>query len=141
MSTTALAGNRPILLLDTNACIGLLRGRAPELQARLAQIDSAEYVVSVVVLAELLVGVAKAREPARAAAQVGELVDALHVVDFTPNCAREYADIRAHLEARGEKIGELDTLIAATARRIGATVITRNLREFSRVPGLTVEPW
>jgi predicted nucleic acid-binding protein len=49
--------------------------------------------------------------------------------------------IRHDLEARGQGIGPLDTLIAAQARRLGATVVTRNLREFQRVPGLLVENW
>ena len=45
------------------------------------------------------------------------------------------------LESRGVGIGPMDTLIAAQALRLGATVITRNVREFGRVPGLKVENW
>ena len=49
----------------------------------------------------------------------------------------DYAD----LEPRGMKIGPLDTLIAAHARSLDAVLVTDNVREFSRVPGLTVENW
>jgi predicted nucleic acid-binding protein len=52
-----------------------------------------------------------------------------------------YAAIRHDLEAQGAGIGPMDTLIAAQALRLGATIVTRNVREFSRVPGLRVENW
>ncbi len=56
-------------------------------------------------------------------------------------CAKHYEIIRAYLQRRGETIGANDFLIAATALAHGATVITRNLIEFQRVPGLRVEGW
>lgn len=55
--------------------------------------------------------------------------------------ARRYAAIRLHLESRGYGIGPFDTLIAAQTLRLKATMVTRNTREFSRVPGLAVENW
>jgi tRNA(fMet)-specific endonuclease VapC len=55
--------------------------------------------------------------------------------------ARAAGEIRAWLETRGQPIGPCDTLIAAQARRRGATLVTLNVREFERVPGLSVEDW
>jgi tRNA(fMet)-specific endonuclease VapC len=55
--------------------------------------------------------------------------------------AREAGEIRAFLEARGQPIGPCDILIAAQARRRGARLVTLNIREFERVPGLGVEDW
>jgi len=55
--------------------------------------------------------------------------------------ASEAGEIRAALEMRGEPIGPYDTLIAAQARRRGATLVTLNVREFERVPGLQVTDW
>ena len=54
---------------------------------------------------------------------------------------RSFREIRAFLEARGQPIGPCDTLIAAQARRRGATLVTLNTREFARVPRLSVEDW
>ena len=52
-----------------------------------------------------------------------------------------YVAIRTHLEARGTPISEADLWIAATARAAGATVVTNNAREFSRVPDLMIADW
>ena len=60
---------------------------------------------------------------------------------FDIDDAREAGEIRALLEARGQPIGPCDTLIAAQARRRGATLVTLNVREFERVPSLSVEDW
>lgn len=60
---------------------------------------------------------------------------------FTRDDSTHYAAIRHDLESRGEGIGPMDTLIAAQALRLGATVVTRNVREFGRIQGLKVIDW
>jgi tRNA(fMet)-specific endonuclease VapC len=69
------------------------------------------------------------------------LVASLPVEPFTREDAAAYARLRSALEKRGQGIGPLDTLIAAQALRLGATIVTHNVREFSRVPGLRCEDW
>jgi len=63
------------------------------------------------------------------------------VEPFTRDDSTHYAAIRHDLESRGEGIGPMDTLIAAQALRLGATVVTRNVREFGRIQGLKVIDW
>ena len=63
------------------------------------------------------------------------------IVPFDSSAAREYATIRAQLESKGQLIGPNDMLIAATARSRNAILVTRNTREFKRVPGLKLEEW
>ena len=53
----------------------------------------------------------------------------------------EYGKIRAELQRTGKPIGPNDTLIAAHARSIGATIVTNNIQEFNRVQSLQVESW
>ncbi len=65
----------------------------------------------------------------------------LPVLAFDDACAEQAAVTRATLEAQGCLIGPTDTLIAATALRHGLALVTRNVREFSRVPGLRVVNW
>ena len=60
---------------------------------------------------------------------------------FDTAAAEHYADLRAHLERAGTMIGSNDLFIAAHARSLDATLITDNIREFSRVPNLRVENW
>ena len=63
------------------------------------------------------------------------------VLPFESEDAAHAGDIRAHLESKGTPIGPYDCLIAAQARRRGATLVTANRREFERVPGLMVADW
>jgi tRNA(fMet)-specific endonuclease VapC len=63
------------------------------------------------------------------------------VLPFAGEAAEEYAEIRLQLERVGRPIGERDLLIAATAKSRRLTVVTHNVREFARVPGLNVEDW
>ena len=73
---------------------------------------------------------------------MSEVLDAMDVLrTFPPDIAQHYAFIRCDLEARGLPIGPNDLLIAAHARAAALTLVTGNVREFARVPGLAVENW
>ena len=65
----------------------------------------------------------------------------LPIADFDYAAAEAYGRIRAHLERGGAPVGPLDTLIAAHAASMDAILVTNNVGEFSRVPGLCVEDW
>jgi len=129
-----------LYLPDTNAISAYMRGSNAALVARTQQaFVRDELRLSVVVLAEREFGVLKGGAAQRKKLQALEAL--LPVEPFTREDARRYAGIRLHLETRGQGIGPFDTLIAAQALRLGATVVTRNVREFSRVPGLAVVNW
>lgn len=128
-----------IYLPDTNALSAYMRGTDEALVAKM-QAVFAELALSVIVLAEREFGVTKGTH-ARARIVLGELAQTLPVIEFTREDCSHYAAIRHDLEARGQGIGPMDTLLAAQAVRVGATLITRNVREFRRVPGLKVEDW
>jgi tRNA(fMet)-specific endonuclease VapC len=70
---------------------------------------------------------------------LAEFLLTLDVVAFDESAASHSGDIRSHLEKRGDIIGSMDLLIAAHARSLSLTLITNNLREFQRVPGLRAE--
>ena len=72
---------------------------------------------------------------------LARLVQTVEVLDFDVEAADHAARIRVELEALGTPISSADLLIAATARRHGCTLVTHNMREFARVPELTVEDW
>ncbi|MEO6872844.1 MAG: type II toxin-antitoxin system VapC family toxin [Chthoniobacterales bacterium] len=126
----------PAYLLDSSVCVLLLRGRTgvAELPA------PPEAGISAIVAAELWAGAVKAKR-ARAVAALEQLLDFFPVLDFTANATRVYGEIRADLEQRGQSIGPLDLLIAAQARSLEATLVTRNARDFKRVNGLKVQAW
>lgn len=83
--------------------------------------------------------IAKTEDLLRKSAMVRRVLAHFSIVDFVEAAALEVGDIRGHLESRGVAIGPVDTLIAGHARGPGAALITDNLTEPSRVPGLSVE--
>jgi tRNA(fMet)-specific endonuclease VapC len=73
--------------------------------------------------------------------QIETLLEAHDIIEITENVAEHYARIRADLERHGVIIGANDLWIAATALAHGATLVSANTGEFSRVPGLALEDW
>lgn len=131
-----------MLALDTNTISYYFRGDAqvvPHLQA----LPPAELGVPAIVEYELRYGLLRLPPEAAALRQVAltQLLRPMQMLPFDSECALHAARIRVALEAAGTPIGPHDTLIAATALRYGATLVTRNEREFSRVPGLHWVNW
>jgi len=130
--------------LDTNVAIALLNNSAQQVRARF---DAARAVtalgMSVIVYHELMYGAANSERKQANQDKVAVFMAGgnLTIFAFAEEDAREAADIRAHLKRQGEPIGPYDVLIAAQARRTGATLVTANTREFERVPGLIVIDW
>jgi tRNA(fMet)-specific endonuclease VapC len=109
-----------------------------------AAIASGELRLSVIVLAELEFGAQKAVRTlgtTHFAERLELLKQAFRVDPIGPGFPRAYAIVRDTLESHGQKIGDRDTIIAAHALSLGAIVISRNMGEFTRVPGLKVENW
>jgi tRNA(fMet)-specific endonuclease VapC len=128
-------------LLDTNVCIDVARLRSPKLQARFAKLRPGEALLSVITFGELQFGAAKSQHSAAARATLQELASLIPVQPLPIDAGAEYGRIRAHLEARGEPIGGNDLWIAAHARVAGLILITNNVGELARVPGLKLQNW
>ena len=128
-------------LLDTNACIRILNADAGPLVERLRAEHPSHIRISSVTKAELLYG---ARHGTRIESNLKRLERFFALIvslPFDDPCAEHFGIIRADLAARGEPIGPYDMQIAATARAHDLTLVTHNVREFSRVPGLRLEDW
>ncbi len=130
-----------MLLLDTCVCIEFLRGSMPGVLKALRSHDPREIMVPAVVEAELRLGALKSAKPQENLLKTELFLDPFERATFDSRCAEEYASIRAEFETRGKTIGPNDLMIAATAKAHGATLVTNNVREFERVPGLKVESW
>lgn len=127
-------------LLDTNTCVYAIKLR-PSVIDRLRSLSPDDLGVSAVTLAELRFGARKSSRPARTRASVDAFLRPFEVLVFDRDSAEAYAEIRLDLERAGRPIGERDLLIASIARSRSLTVVTHNLGEFKRVPGLRVEDW
>jgi len=128
-------------LLDTNILIFLLRGMRPALRQRLAGFAPGKLSVSVCTVAELVHGCHKSSDPRRNYLALLQFLLPYRILDWKNRDVESYALIRAGLEKMGTPIGTIDTFIAAQARSRGLTLITNNVREFARVPGITIEDW
>ncbi len=126
--------------LDTNTVIHFFQGKG-RVAERLLRTPPREVALPAVVVYELEVGTAKMEAPDKRRQRLDELVAATTVLPFGLEEARIGARIRASLELAGMKIGPLDTLIAATALRHNATLVTHNVDEFERVKGLAARDW
>jgi tRNA(fMet)-specific endonuclease VapC len=129
-----------MFVLDTNTLIYFFRGEG-RVADRLLATSPADIAVPTVVLYELETGIARSNSPAKRRAQLEQLLRVVSLLPFGAEEVRAAATIRAALEQQGTPIGPMDTLIAATALAARGVLITRNIREFQRVPGLAVEDW
>jgi tRNA(fMet)-specific endonuclease VapC len=128
-------------LLDTSVCVPLVNGTDRALAKRVLRSDPRTLVLCSVVKAELHFG---ARHSTRVAENVDRLerfCAAFQSLPFDDDAAEQYGQIRSSLQRAGNPIGANDLMIASTALATSSTLVTRNVKEFTRVPGLAVERW
>ena len=133
-----------MICLDTNIAIYVINRRIPSVRLRLAEQLrlGTEIGFSAIALFELRYGHRTQRQAEPTDRLLAEfLAPGIAVLPFDAEDAAHAGDIRAHLESKGTPIGPYDCLIAAQARRRGATLVTANTREFARVPGLMLTDW
>lgn len=128
-------------LLHTNVCIKVLNGSSQEVVGRLRELDPSDVLLSAVVRAELVYGARKSRHVAANLRLVDAFCEPFVCLPFEERAADVYGDIRADLERLGQPIGPNDLMIASTALANSLTLVTHNLSEFGRVPGLRIQDW
>jgi tRNA(fMet)-specific endonuclease VapC len=129
-----------LILLDTTICIHIINARPAAVLQRFRHYRMGEIGICSVVAAELAYGVAKSgSERNRQALEL--FLAPLAILPFDEAAFWAYGDLRADLERQGTPIGSLDTLIAAHALSQQAPLVTNNISEFARVPGLQLDNW
>ena len=128
-------------LLDTNACIRYINGRAPRLRAKMATVARSEIAVSIISKAEMYYGSAKSQTPRRSREKQIEFLQTIATLPFDELSAVEYGGLRRNLEVVGTPIGGNDMLIAASAIAHQLILVTYNVTEFVRIPNLVLEDW
>lgn len=127
-------------LLDTNIVIYTMKNRPAAVRDRFSYHYGA-MAVSTVTLMELYYGAERSMKPVENRALVDGFCARLEVLPYDPKAALHTAQIRAELASTGSTIGSYDSMIAGHARANGFILVTRNIAEFTRVPGLRVENW
>lgn len=128
-------------MLDTCICSYILKKRPQSVKTRFEELEPDALCISAVTLAELYYGAARHPRGEAIRKEIDDFAARLSVVAWDEKAADHYGTIRTALEKKGSPIGAMDMLIAAHARSIKAVLVTRDLRHFTKVPGLKVEDW
>lgn len=127
-------------MLDTNIVIYTIKNRPPAVKEAF-QVHYGQMCISTVTLMELIYGAEKSMAPGRNLQDIEGFAARLDVLDYDAEAAAHSGQLRAELAKNGQPIGPYDQMIAGHARSRGLVLVTNNLREFERVPGLRLENW
>ena len=129
------------ILLDTDICIYAINRKRPEILSRVRDYRIGEVGISSITYAELRFGVENSARVEENLDRLERFLLPLEVVPFDAEAGRHYGRIRSELKRLGCPIGSNDLLIAAHAFALDTTLVTNNVREFSRIDGLWMEQW
>lgn len=127
-------------LLDTNICIYIINEQPAQVLQRLIQAGRESLAISTITVAELAFGVAKSTR-ADSRVKLENFLSKFPILDWGQDAAWVYGNVRKTLEAKGQRIGEQDLLLACQALSLDITMVTNNTREFERIEGLKLENW
>ena len=128
-------------MLDTNICIYVIKHKPETVFRKLQTIHPEDVCISSVTYAELVHGVEKSIAVEKNRLALSMLLANMEILDFDVDAADCYGKSRAGLEKKGTPIGPLDMMIAGHAQSLGYTIVTNNVKEFSRVAALKIENW
>lgn len=128
-------------MLDTNICIYIIREKPIKVLKKLRTFNLSDIVISAITHSELEYGVAKSSRRKKNREALIKFLAPLEIIPYDDKAAVNCGQIRTHLEKKGTVIGAMDMLIGAHACSIPVTLVTHNLREFKKIPGLRVDNW
>lgn len=127
-------------LLDSNSMSDLIRHPGGKVARRFAVVGEPVVCTSIVVACELRFGAAK-KGSSELSIRIDQLLASFNVLPLDREADRHYAEIRTYLIQKGRPIGSNDLLIAAHTLALDLILVTDNVDEFDRVPGLSIENW
>jgi tRNA(fMet)-specific endonuclease VapC len=122
-------------------CIYIIKQRPTKVFKHFATLRPTDVCISSVAVSELFAGVEKSAFPDKNKAALEQFLLGLDILSYGLDEAKLYGQIRASLERVGMPIGPYDLMIAAHCISSGCALVTNNIKEFERVPKLTIENW
>jgi tRNA(fMet)-specific endonuclease VapC len=130
-----------VYLLDTDTCSYAVKQYSEVLVERLRKAPLSSCALSVITYAEIHFGMEDRRMSSQRRAVIKAFLATVAVLDWTPKIALVYAPLRSKLKSLGTPLEDHDTMIAAHALALDATLVTNNTRHFSRIANLRMENW
>lgn len=131
-----------MVCLDSSVLVALIRKDQPAMEHLRAEAEKGGTVSTTMInLCELYAGAFGSKEPQKELARVQDLLSNLALLELDAGAARRYGELVNHEALRRGPIGDFDLMIAAIALENEESLATRNVKHFSRVPGLTTESW
>ena len=127
-------------MLDTNICIYVMKTYPPAVLEKFNALTDQLCIWSIT-LGELHYGAEKSARREHNLTAIEHFVARLDVLPFADKAAAHYGQVRAELERAGTPCGPHDMQIGGHARSEGLIVVTNNMREFVRMPGVRAENW
>jgi len=127
-------------MLDTNIVIFTIKNRPAHVREAFKR-HQGQMCISTVTIGELVYGAERSTQIERNLTNLEGFLARIEVAPFDLPAATHFGQVRAELYRIGTPIGPYDMMIAGHARSLGLTLVTNNLREFERVPGLRIEDW
>ena len=127
--------------LDTNTCIFFLNGRSENIKKKILSMPPSEIGIPSIVKAELIFGALKSVYKEKTLEKIEKFLEPFEIIPFQDQMTYQYAEIRNEVENKGAVIGPNDILIASITKFHEATLVTNNVKEFSRVSKLLIEDW
>ena len=128
-------------MLDTNICIYIIKKKPQNVLNKLKQNKSKGLCISTITLAELEFGNENSLYKERNKIALMEFLAIIAIKHFDGNAAKEFGIIKKYLKDNNNIIGPYDMLIGAHAKALRITLVTNNVKEFQRIPGLKIENW
>jgi tRNA(fMet)-specific endonuclease VapC len=127
-------------MLDTNICIYVIKNRPLGVREKFNALAE-QLCISSITLGELIYGAEKSARPIENLTTISHFMERMKILPFADKAAAHYGQLRAELERAGTPCGLHDMQIGAHARSEGLIVVTNNMREFTRMPGVRTENW
>src|SRR5208283_2864022 len=128
-----------MFLIDTNICIYFIEKRPVEVVTKIKSFQPYHIKVSAITVAELEYGASKSKTIEKNRTVLLKFLSSFEILPFDDQDAEYFGRIRTHLERIGKVIGPYDMQIAAQAMCKDLVLVTNNVREFERVPGLNIQ--
>jgi len=127
-------------LIDTDIIIASLKAN-PIVNKRIAESLDIPKAISIITYGELLFGAKKSSQREKNSALIYRLAEIFPIIGISRAVIETFTDIKLYLERAGERISDLDLLIASTALSLNYVLVTNNVRHFKRIKGLSIENW